>query len=84
MDFANLGINLAVIGGIIGVTEVIKLILPEVLKRFLLLVPTILGVVAAIALGWNQGWQGVVREAIVYVGTSTYIWKFGKTVVAGQ
>ena len=84
MDFAMLGINLAIVGGIIGITEVVKTFIPDVLKRYVILVPTILGVVAAVVLGLSGGWKEVVKDAIIYVGAATYIWRFGKTVFAGQ
>jgi hypothetical protein len=81
MDFAALGINLAIIGGIIGLTEVVKLFIPPKFVNFIILVPTVLGAVAALALGWNRGWTEVVKQIIIYVGAATYIYKFGKTVV---
>jgi glucose-6-phosphate-specific signal transduction histidine kinase len=84
MDFLSLGINLAVVAGIIGITEMVKTVLPEKLLRFVILVPTILGVIAAMAIGWGGGWKEVVKDCIIYVGAATYIWRFGKTVVAGQ
>ncbi len=81
MDFALLGVNLAVIAGIIGITEGVKLILPPALTKFIIIIPAILGVVAAVALGWGKGWTEVVTNSIIYVGAATYIWKFGKTVI---
>jgi hypothetical protein len=81
MDFALLGVNLAIIAGIIGLTEVVKLFLPPTFTKFVILVPTVLGAVAAVALGWGQGWGEIVVKAIIYVGAATYIFKFGKTVV---
>jgi hypothetical protein len=81
MDFARLGVNLGIVAGIIGITEVVKLILPPSLVKFVILIPTILGAVAALALGWGEGWTTIVKNCIIYVGAATYIWKFGKTVV---
>ena len=84
MDFAMVGINLAIVAGIIGITEVVKTFLPEKLKRFTILVPTILGVVAAVVLGLSGGWKEVLKDCIIYVGSATYVWKFGKTVFASN
>jgi TRAP-type C4-dicarboxylate transport system permease small subunit len=83
MDFAFVGINLAIVAGIVGLTEVIKVIIPDKLKRFILLVPTVLGLAAALIMGWGSV-KEVLKDCIIYVGAATYIWKFGKTVIAGQ
>jgi hypothetical protein len=53
MDFAKLGVNLGIVAGIIGITEVVKLVLPPALVKFVILIPAILGAVAAVALGWG-------------------------------
>jgi hypothetical protein len=81
MDFAKLGVNLGIVAGIIGITEVIKFILPVTLTKFVIIIPAILGAVAAVALEWGEGWTTIVKNCIIYVGAATYIWKFGKTVV---
>lgn len=81
MDFALSGVNLAIIAGIIGLTEVVKLILPVTLTKFVIIIPAVLGAVAAVALGWGLPWGEIVVKAIIYVGAATYIFKFGKTVI---
>jgi hypothetical protein len=81
MDFAKLGVNLGIVAGIIGITEVVKLVLPPALVKFVILIPAILGAVAAVALGWGDGWTTILKNCIIYVGAATYIYKFGKTVI---
>ena len=83
MDIAFIGINLGIVAGIVGLTEVIKVIIPDNFKRFILLVPTVLGLAAALIMGWGD-WKEVLKDCIIYVGAATYVFKFGKTVIAGQ
>lgn len=55
-------------------------------KRFYLLIPTVIGALASIFItmveGWNWGKFGI--NVMLYVTTSTYAFKFGKTVVMGK
>ena len=83
MDLLTLGIDAAIVAGIIGLTQVVKSFLPERLRQYVIFVPTLLGAVAAVALGWGNGWGKVVTQAIIYIGASTYIYRFGKTVIQG-
>ncbi len=52
-------------------------------KKFYLLVPTVLGLIAAVfstlAKGWD--WANFGINVMVYVTACTYVWKFGKTVI---
>lgn len=83
MDFLSLGIDAAVIAGIIGLSQVVKALLPVKFNQFVILVPTILGAAAGVALGWGGTWGQVVTKVIIYVGAATYIYRFGKTVIQG-
>lgn len=83
MDLLTLGIDAAVVAGIIGLTEVVKSFIPERIKKYVILVPTLLGAVAGVALGWGLPWGQVVTKVIIYVGAATYIFRFGKTVIGG-
>jgi hypothetical protein len=80
MDLLAFGIDAAVVAGIIALSQVVKGLLPEKLVKLIILIPTILGAVAGVALGWGLPWGQVVTKVIIYVGVSTYIYKFGKTV----
>lgn len=85
MDFANLGIDLAIVAAIIALTEVAKSLDPaKKLARFYILIPTILGVAAAFIVSRPLQWQEVAKNIVLYVGAATYLFKFGKTVVVGQ
>ncbi len=84
MDILTIGLNAGIIAGIIGLTEVIKKIIPVKLEGWVIIVPLLLGVAAAVGLTKPLEWQGVVVNAIIYAGASTYAWKLGKTILVGK
>jgi ABC-type glucose/galactose transport system permease subunit len=85
MDILTLGINSAIVGGIITLSNVIKSWDPtNKYKRFYILIPTILGVLVAYLKTEPFMWKDFGTNIIIYVGSATYIFKFGKTTVLGQ
>jgi hypothetical protein len=84
MDIMAIGLNLGVIAGIIGLTEVVKRVVPVKLEGWVIVVPLVLGILAAMGLTQPLEWQGVVVNAIIYAGASTYAWKLGKTILVGK
>jgi len=85
MDIMNLAVNTAVIGAIIAVSEVFKsLDTFGKLTRYYIIIPTVLGILAALALSNPFQWQEIIKQSIIYVGLSTYLFKFGKTTLFGK
>jgi hypothetical protein len=75
MDLVSLGIDLAVVAGIIALTQVFKsLDKAGKLSRFYVLVPLVLGVVAAFFVTSPLTWQGVGKNALIYAGVSSYLY----------
>jgi len=81
MDLLTLGIDAAVIGGIIGITQVVKTYGRAKLVNAVVLSPRGLGAVAGVALGSGLPWGQIVTKVIIYTGAATYIYKFGKSVL---
>lgn len=81
MNLEALGINTAVLAGIIGLTALIKKAdAKSRFKRFYVLVPLLLGIGAAFFLTQPLTWQGVGMNAIIYAGVAAYLYDFKKTV----
>jgi|GEM_PF-3143238 len=79
MDMETLGINLALIAGIIALTAVLrKLDSAKRFKRFYVLIPLFLGIIGAIFATTPITWQGVGLNAIIYAGIASYIYNAGK------
>jgi hypothetical protein len=84
MDLVSLGINLAVIAGIIALTQVIKKQDKDgKLARFYVLVPLVLGIVAAVFVTVPLTWQGVGANAIIYAGVASYLYVAKRKLIIG-
>ena len=85
MDILTLGVNTGIIGAIIALTEVIKGFDKEgKLKRFYILIPTVLGSLAALFKTVPLTWQAYGESWLIFVGLSIYIFKAGKTTLLGK
>lgn len=85
MDLMNIGIDTAIVGGIITLANVIKSFDSEKkYKRFYTVIPLVLGVLAAYLKTDPFAWKAFGLYVIIYVGSSTYLFKFGKTTVLNQ
>lgn len=86
IDLTQIGINIGVIAGIMGITEVVKLQMKgwEPAGRVIILVPLVLALAAALFLTRPFGWQEYGENAIIYCGSATYLFKFGKTTIGGK
>jgi Ca2+/Na+ antiporter len=79
MDIGTLGINVALIAGIIALTAVVKkLDVKGRLKRVYVLIPLALGILAAVLVTTPLEWQGVGVNAIIYAGIASYFYSAGK------
>lgn len=84
MDLMNL-LDAAVIGAIMAIMTVIKKVDKEKrLTRFYPLFAGVLGLAAAAFKAQPFTWQNFGYFALLYVGASTYIFKFGKTTLLGK
>lgn len=84
MDLGMLGINLALIAGIIAITELIKkLDKGGKLSRVYVLIPLVLGIVGAVFATSPLTWQGVGLNAIIYAGIASYLYNAGKKLTIG-
>lgn len=84
MDFLNLGINTAVVAGIIAITKVITGFDKEgKYARWYPIIPAILGIAAAILATSPFAWRTFGNNALIYTGAATYLYKVGKTTVLG-
>lgn len=79
MDFLSLGLDAALVAGIIGLTEVVKLALPAAWQKYIIIMPALLGFGAAAAVVQPWTFAGWIVKAISYAGVSAYIFKAGKT-----
>ncbi len=91
MDIMTLGADAAVIGAIIGITKVITSVEEWInmkkitdYPRYYPLIPAVLGAIAAVFMTRPLGWQEYGRNFLIYVGTSTYIYKLGKTTLLNK
>lgn len=85
MNLLGLGVNASVILAIIALSQVIKTLDKEnKFKRFYILIPSVLAIIAALALTRPLQWQEFLKHVIIYVGMSTYIFKTGKTTILGK
>lgn len=81
MTLEALGINTAVLAGIIGLTALIKKAdTRNRFKRVYVLIPLLLGIGAAFFVTEPITWQGVGTNAIIYAGVAAYLYDFKKTV----
>ena len=79
MDLSGLGINSALVIGIVALTEVIKKIDTKgKFKKFYILIPLILGVGASFLITNPLTVTSVITNAIIYAGVSGYTYKSGK------
>lgn len=85
MDITAIGIDTAIIGGIIALANVIKSFDTENrFKRFYPLIPLGLGILAAYFKIDPFAFKPFGSLAITYVGISSYLFKFGKTTLLNQ
>lgn len=83
MDFSVLGVNVAVIAAIVGLTMVIKKADPGGrLKRFYVLIPGVLGILAAVALTDPWSWPQFIINGLVYGGLSAWAYDFKRIFTA--
>lgn len=84
MDLLML-VDAAIIGAIMGIMEVIKVAdKGKKLVRFYPLFVGVLGLGAALAKTQPFAWQQCGYNVLLYVGASSYIFKFGKTTLLGK
>jgi len=84
VDFVNV-LDAAVIGSIMGIMEIIKAAdKNHKLGRFYPLFVLILALAAAAFMARPFTWQTFGHQALVYAGSSSFIFKFGKTTVLGK
>jgi len=86
MDLLTAGLNLSVIVAIIAITQVIKTIdMKNVLKQWYVLIPLVLGIIAAIFMTTPWVWKTFGLNAIIYAGVSSYLYQAGtKLLIGGQ
>lgn len=82
MDILAMIKDPAVIAGIIGLVETLKVLLAIKSKKILLLLPLALGLIAGVVLGWGT-WQGSFLQGVVYAGVASFAYQFGKTFIPG-
>ena len=80
MDFLSLGLDAALIAGIIGITECVKAAIPVTWQRYIILAPAIFGLGAAAAVVQPWTLSAWIVKGISYAGVSAYLYKSGKTV----
>ena len=82
MDIMNLGIDSAIIGGIIGLTRVFTgLDVNNRYTRYYPLLPAVFGLLGAFFKTSPFTWQQLGTNFFIYVGISTYAYKVGKTTI---
>ena len=79
MDLLSLGLDAALIAGIIGLTEVVKMVLPPAWQKYVVIMPAILGLAVSAAVVQPWTFAAWVVKGISYAGVSAYIYKAGKT-----
>jgi hypothetical protein len=86
MDLTTIGIDVALVAAIVGVTKVLTFVFDPkaVLSRWYPLLPLLLGIPAAMAKFWFDGALKVVLMAFVYGALAAYAYKTGKTTILGQ
>jgi hypothetical protein len=84
VDLLQLGIDLGVIAGIIGLTQVVKSFdKARKLERWYVLVPVVFGLGAAVALTSPLSVQGVARNGIAYAGVAALAYMARKKLTVG-
>jgi len=79
MDFGSLGINTALVAGIVAITQLLKTIdKKSKFKKYYILIPLILGIGAAFLITSPLEVKDVIVNAIIYAGVSGYFYKSGK------
>jgi hypothetical protein len=79
VDIGSLGLNLALIAGIIALTGLVKKLDKKgTLSRYYVLIPLVLGIVGAVCVTTPLSWQGVGVNAIIYAGIASYLYNAGK------
>jgi hypothetical protein len=85
MDITTIGIDMAIVGGIIALCNVIKgFDSTTKYKRFYPVLPLALGLLAAYFKTDPFAWKAFGLAGIIYVGTSSYMFQFGKTTLFGK
>lgn len=84
MDLLSV-LDMAVIGAIMGIMEVLKAIdKDKKMWRFYPLVVLVLALGAAAFMARPFNWQTFGYQALIYAGSSSFIFKFGKTTLLGK
>jgi|ETNvirnome_6_100_1030635.scaffolds.fasta_scaffold04479_2 Ca2+/Na+ antiporter len=79
MDLSSIGINSALIVGIVSITELIKTLdKKSKFKKYYILVPLILGAAASFLITKPLVTTDVIVNAIIYAGVSGFMYKSGK------
>ena len=73
----GLGLDTAVVLGIIFVTQVIKLYTGPTIKRFLVVLPIVLGLGMGVVLALDEGIISIIRNGFVYGAVATWAYTFG-------
>ena len=82
MNLLELGVNGAVIGGIIALTKVlIGFDKDKKFERYYPILPGILGILAAVFITVPLRWQEFGKNSMIYGPAAAYIYKLGKTTV---
>ncbi|MDD5303075.1 MAG: hypothetical protein PHS14_08185 [Elusimicrobia bacterium] len=84
MDLLQFGIDLGVIAGIIGLTQVVKgMDKAKKLEKFYVLIPVVLGLGAAVATTSPLTIAGAARNGIAYAGVAALAYMARKKLTVG-
>lgn len=78
VDWGSLGVNVGVIGAIIMITQIIKPLFGETLKKFLVLVPIVFAVGASFILGGAEAFEDKIVNAFYWAAAAGYLFKIGQ------
>jgi hypothetical protein len=78
MDLGSLGVNVSVLIAIVGIAEYVKnqLDTKNRFKKYYVVLPLILSVIAAIFITEPLQWQSYLQNVFIYAGISAYGYDF--------
>jgi hypothetical protein len=80
--FTNLGVNMAVVGALIAFTQVVKTVIPESIRKYIVFFPMALALLYAFILGGYETIETKVTMSFLYAAAAGYLFSLAGGVIS--